>query len=422
MHENTQDPVAQTPAPAESPAIQPERPKQRIQVIDTLRGVALLGILIINMISFANPDIIYLNPTAYGSYEGVEKWIWRLSHVFADQKFMTLFSPLYGAGILLLTGRIEARGQSATSLFYRRSLWLLGFGLIHMIFLWTGDILTLYALVGMVVYLLRNRAPSTLLWLGLVVVGVHMMLSLGSGWLLRQAPPEYQMEVIRAEFVPSMDDLKADIAAYRGTWLDQQRQRWSELPDLVFLIFSWGIWRAGGLMLIGMAAWKWGVFTAERSERFYGRLILAGAVGLVVVSLGLWDKERQGWDIFHALLGPGSVYNYWGSLLVSGGYVGVVMLVERKAWLPGLRARLSAVGRMAFTNYILHTVVCTAIFYGYGLGLYAQTSRLEQTGIIALIWAFQLLVSPWWLERFRYGPLEWLWRCLTYGRRLPIRR
>ncbi len=399
----------------------PQAPGQRIQVLDVLRGVALLGILIINMMSFATSDVVYFNPTAYGSFTGVERLIWMLSHVLADQKFMTIFSALYGAGILLLTTRLEQRGQLARPLFLQRSLWLLLFGLLHLFLLWDGDILVVYALAGMAAYGLRRRAPVTLLGLGLLLLSVHMVLMLFFGVLLSQAPVADRNE-FTAFFDPDSGELAADIGIYQGTWGEQVRHRWQQTADTLSTLAFWGIWRAGGLMLIGMAAWKWGVLTAERSDRFYRWLtVVALGVGWPVVIGGLWAKMNQDWDVFHVLLGTGYLYNYWGSLLVSAGYTGVVMLMARKAWWPGIRRRLAALGRMAFTHYILHTLICTFLFYGFGLGLYGQVNGVGQMGIILAIWVFQLGLSPWWLARFRYGPLEWLWRSLTYRRRTAFR-
>ncbi len=391
-------------------------------MIDVLRGTALLGILIINMMSFATPDMVYFNPTAFGHFVGADRLIWMLSHVLADQKFMTIFSPLFGAGILLFTTRLEARGQPARSLFYQRSLWLLVFGLLHFFLLWDGDILTVYALTGMVLYGLRHRAPATLVVLGILLLSVHMGLMLFFGWLLPLAPMEIQDEIAAAVFQPGPEALAADIGIYQGTYGAQVRYRWQEGAwTLLFNLVLWGPWRAGGLMLIGMAAWKWGVLTAERSDRFYRWLTIIGlGLGWPVVLGGLWDKMNHGWTLIHALLGGGYLYNYWGSLLVSAGYVGLVMLVERNGWWPAARRRLAAVGRMAFTNYILHTLICTFVFYGFGLGLYAQVNRIGQVGIMLVIWIVQLWLSPWWLSRYRYGPLEWLWRSLTYGRFAPM--
>ena len=411
--------------PPESPAPQRGRlgPRaRRIQVIDALRGFALLGILPMNMISFANPDWILFNPTVHGSFEGIEKWIWVVSHVLADQKFMTIFSPLYGAGILLFTANLERRSGKPTAIFLRRSLWLLVFGLLHWFLLWDGDILATYALSGMAVYWLRHRSPVFLALTGLAVIGVNTVLILGAGLSMPNMPAS-EVEALYADFAPPADVINADIALRQEPYLVQVRQRITDAPDNLFLFAVWAFWRASGLMLMGMAAWKLRLFTAERPERTY--IALAGVgllVGLPLVSFGVWDRIRMGWDAAHTFYGGGFQYNYWGSLLVSAGYIGFVMLAEQRDWLPGLRQHLAAVGRVAFTNYIMHTVICVAVFQGFGGSLYGTTSRLEQTIFILGVWALQIILSPWWLNRFRYGPLEWLWRSLTYGRMEPFRR
>ena len=413
------------PSP-ESPAPRRARPgprARRIQVIDALRGFALLGILPMNMISFANPDWILFNPTVHGSFEGVEKWIWVMSHVLADQKFMTIFSPLYGAGILLFTANLEKRGMRPTGVFLRRSLWLLAFGLLHYGLLWDGDILMLYALSGMAVYWLRNRSAAFLAMAGLAMIAIHAVLIMSAG-LAMPFMPESEVAAMYADYAPPTDVINADIALRQEPYTVQVRHRFAAAPEEAAILFLvWGFWRAAGLMLIGMAAWKLGLFTAERSNRTYIGMATVGLlVGLPLVSFGVWDRIRVDWDAAHAFYGGGYQYNYWASILVSAGYIGAVMLAERRDWLPGLRRRLAAVGRMAFTNYIMHTIICVAVFQGFGGGLYGTTSRLEQTVFILGVWVLQIILSPWWLDRFRYGPLEWLWRSLTYGRMEPFRR
>ncbi len=391
---------------------------RRIQAIDALRGFALLGILIMNIPHFAGPFVLH-NPTAYGNFAGMEQWIWNLSHILADQKFMTIFSPLYGAGILLLISRLEQRVGAYKVAFFARSIWLLLFGLAHYFLLWEGDILITYALAGMVAYFFRGRKASTLLVLGLTFVSMNTIFIFGA----RLAPPGELEDLIRY-FNGSPEDNAALIDIFQGPYTGQLRHRFLEFGDSFLpLLGFWGFWRAGGLMLIGMAALKWNVLTAECTDRFYINLALLGlGVGWPVVAWGLWDNMRQGWNFWHSFFGVGFLYNYWGSLLVSAGYIAIVMLWERREWLPRMKHRLAAVGRMAFTNYILHTLICSFIFYGFGLGFYAQVNRIGQMGIVLSVWLFQLWLSPLWLERFRYGPLEWMWRSLTYFERIPFKR
>ena len=188
------------------------------------------------------------------------------------------------------------------------------------------------------------------------------------------------------------------------------------------IMLFWGGWRAGGLMLVGMALYKMGVFNATCSRRFYGALIAAALlIGFPLEAYGVALDFASGWAVTWAFF-HGKQFNYWPSIAVSLGYVGVVMLVCQSAALRPLTRPFAAVGQMALTNYLLHTVICTTIFYGHGLGYYGSVDRLGQIGVVVGVWVVQLVVSPLWLRRFRFGPAEWVWRSLTYGERPPLRR
>jgi uncharacterized protein len=170
-----------------------------------------------------------------------------------------------------------------------------------------------------------------------------------------------------------------------------------------------------------MALFKLGVFSAERSRRFYQALVaVAVLVGLPVVAYGIGHNFANDWESPYFFC-FGLQFNYWASMVVSLGWVSAVMLVCQRG-ASGLTQRLAAVGRTAFSNYILQTVICTTLFYGHGLGLFGEVDRVTQAGIVLAIWAFQLTISPIWMRHFHLGPLEWLWRSLTYWRRPPLRR
>ena len=392
--------------------------KARIDSIDVLRGFALLGILAMNIQLFAMPGAAYSNPTAYGDLNGANLYVWVGSRLFADQKFMTIFSMLFGAGIVLMAGRAEQSGN-ATRVHYRRMGWLLLIGLAHAHLLWAGDILFLYAVCGMLVYPLRRQSPRLLLAAGTAVVAVGSAAYFLGGISLPYWPEEALRGFVDESWQPTQPVIDAEVAAYRGGWLDQAPVRSEQA--LVFetvVIAVWGGWRAGGLMLIGMALFKLGVFSAQRSGRFYGALIaVAALLAIPVESYGVVLDFRYGWtpwSFFH-----GSQFNYWPSIAVSLGYIGVVMLVCRNAALRQVTRPFATVGQMALSNYLLQTVICTTIFYGHGFGLFGSVERLGQFGVVVAVSAVQLIWSPLWLARFRFGPAEWVWRSLTYGARQP---
>lgn len=395
---------------------------ERIAALDTLRGFALLGILVLNIQAFAMPGAAYLNPTAYGDLTGANLLVWIVSHVFFDQKFMTLFSLLFGAGIILFTTRAERHGARAGGLHYRRMGWLLAFGLAHAYGLWTGDILVTYAICGMVVYLFRRRSPATLFTLGLASIAIGSAIWIFLGWSMQFWPPEEVARLRDEDWAPVASRLQAELASYRGGWLAQMEHR---VPDALmfqtFIFAIWGFWRAAGLMLIGMALFKLGIITGERSAAFYGRVLAIGfAIGLPLSGYGVSRNFAAGWGV--ASFFYGSQWNYWASLFVSGGYMAMVILLLRAPAVAAVNARLAAVGRMAFTNYLMQTIVCTTIFYGHGFGLFGSVPRTGQALVVLAVWALQLAVSPIWLRHFQYGPFEWLWRSLTYGERQPFRR
>jgi len=228
---------------------------------------------------------------------------------------------------------------------------------------------------------------------------------------------------IRPVFAPSDEDIAADVVAYRGGYVGALMQR---APFVAFmqvnvtLVFV--VWRVGGLMLLGMALMKLGILSGERSTRFYRKMALVGygaGLPLVVLSALLLDAHRFD-PLYVARFG--GIPNYFGSILVAFGHIGAVMLLVRSGALRTIVDRFAAAGRMALSNYLAQSVVMTTLFYGYGLGLYADVPRVWQQVLVVALVGLQLLVSHWWLKHFRFGPAEWLWRSLSYRQRQPMRR
>ena len=407
--------------PAAPPRAAPVRAGERIAALDVLRGFAVLGILAMNVQSYSMITAAYVNPMANDKGAGIGFAVWLLSHVFFDTKFMSIFSTLFGAGMALMSERAAARNASATGVHYRRQFWLLVLGLAHAHLIWYGDILVPYALCGFILYSLRNLKPRKLLIAGFAMTAVTPLIFLFTAWSMQYWPPEV-VDAMELGWAPPAAVAEAEIAAYQSGWLDQMAQRVPaalSLETAVFLLVF--LWRSGGLMLVGMGLYKLGVLSAKRSSAFYRRMAFAGfGLGLPIVVAGVLYNTHHDFAFEHSQF-QGQTFNYVGSLGVFLGYIALVMLAVQHGWLPGLQRRLTAAGRMAFTNYISQSVICTLIFYGHGLGQFEQVSRLGQFGIVIAIWAAATGIwSPWWLARFRFGPLEWLWRSLTYMKFQPM--
>lgn len=388
--------------------------KDRIVALDILRGFAILGILIMNIQSFSMPGAAYLNPMAYGDLTGINKWVWILSHVFADQKFMALFSVLFGAGVIIFTQNAEKRSGKSAGLHYSRTFWLLIIGLIHAHFIWFGDILVTYALCGFLVYLFRKLKPTSLLIIGILFIAVHSILYLFFGLSL-EFWPEASIVETRKSWLPPPEILQNEINAYTGSFSEQMTQRsQSALMLETFVFLTTFLWRAGGLMLVGMALFKWGILAAVKSKTFYLKgWLISWLIGLPIIIYGLIQNFSNDWVMEYSMF-LGSQFNYWGSLFVAFGYICLIMLWVKSDLFKKMKSKLAAVGRMALTNYLMQSIICVFIFYGIGLGLFGQVERNTQIIIVLGIWVLQLLWSKPWLQKYLFGPFEWLWRSLSY--------
>ena len=418
----------------------PVSTSQRIASIDVLRGFALLGILPINILSLALPGLAFLNPTLAGGFAGRNRVAWILCYALFDEKMMTIFSMLFGASLLLMTDRIQNEKASPAAYFYRRTGILLLIGIAHAYLLWAGDILVIYAICGMLVYPLRKLPPGYLLILGLLVI-------LPSVWLARseaayladardaagrvqsaeehgQTPSDADLALsrewnaVRSAFHPTADALAENIDERRqGSYWQLALGR---APNAFFvettLFWQTFLWTVVGRMLIGMGLMKLGVFSAERSHKFYRNLAVLGfSCGLPLVALSAYRLIENNFDVIYLVSGA-VAYNEFGSLLFGFGYVGFVVAIFKAGLMTGLTSRLAAVGRMALSNYLLQTVICTTLFNGYGFGLFGQFDRIQLLGVVVAVWALQVWYSPLWLRHFRFGPVEWVWRSLTYGK------
>jgi len=386
----------------------------RIISLDILRGVAVLGILVMNIQSFSMPSAAYINPTAYGDLHGLNRWVWILSHMLASQKFMSIFSMLFGAGVIIFAENAISKGKNSALLHYRRMGWLLVFGLIHGYLLWYGDILFTYGLCGMLLFVFRNISPKKLVWIGFGFFVIPIMLDSLFAFSMPYWPEE-TLQSTKQSWLPDELFINHYLEAYGGNWLEQMEIR---VPGTIFmqsgLFFMQTFWRVMSMMLLGMALFRWSILSAERSNGFFLRMTIIGLLaGYLLSALGVVLNFRQGWSMEFSMF-LGKQFNYVGSVGTALGYVGLVMLLCNSSSLQGFKRIFSAVGRMAFTNYILMTLICTFLFYGHGLGLIGSVERKIQILIVFGVWTVLMIISPLWLKKFRYGPLEWCWRRLTY--------
>jgi len=396
---------------------------QRILAIDALRGLAILGILAMNIQYFSQVSAAYLNPMLTGTLTRSDFWIWLINHELFDEKMMAIFSILYGAGIVLLTSNLESRRVPPTGVFVRRSLWLMLFGVLHAYLLWSGDILFSYAVCGLAVYSFRKWPWKRLLIVGLIALSMSSVLYAAYLHVMNTWPPSQIHEVERQLWQPTQEQIAAQIAAYRGGWLAQMSVR---VPDARLLEFQGllflTIWRSGGLMLIGMALYKTGILTGDLSIARYIRSgLVAVVIGLLIISYGVYRDFASHWSFRYAFF-VGSQFNYWGSLAVAWSWICIILILCKTTASRPWAAKLALVGRMAFSNYILETIICTTIFYGHGFGKFARFDRLQGAFVVLAVWTFLFILSQVWLRYYYSGPLEWLWRSLTYWRRQPFRR
>lgn len=388
----------------------------RIESIDVLRGIAVLGILMMNVQAFAMVFQAYANPIVQMDFTAANRAIWFAAHVFFEMKFITVFSALFGAGIVLMVG--EVADSQAVKLHYRRMGWLLLIGMIHAYLIWFGDILVPYAVWGMVAVTMRRWPARRLLIWGLALLAVSSLFLWGYYESLGYMSPE----TLRNSFAPTpaMVDVMTE-AQQAGGWqrlaanaADGFGAQFAQLTFFAPRILS--------VMLLGMALYKWGFLTARWSARSY----CLGAILTLPVGLGadIWGALHHIRTDFAAdSFADGAMANILTSPLTAFGYVCLVMLACKAPVLSLIRKPFAAVGKMALTHYLMHSAIGFFIFAGPpGLGQFGQWERVQQFQLVLAVWVFQLVFSMLWLSAFRFGPMEWVWRSLTYGRFQPMRR
>jgi uncharacterized protein len=376
----------------------------RIEALDVLRGVAVLMIFVVNVKAMAAPPSYYFSPEAWGA--PLDAAIGRAHQLLIDEKFFTLFTALFGCGLAIFCDRAAAAGR-AGGLVFRRLGVLLAIGLVHGYLIWFGDVLALYAVAGLLVIPFVRAPPRVLYAAALAFLALRMLAEFSPA-------PGFVSEALLAPRpdVPAADALAR--AAYLGDWRAQLAARAEMFSEIMVVHLVVDAPRVVAIMLAGLALYRQGFLSARWSLSGYLVAIAAGTAAMVLL--------RYGSAAGHAATGETIL---WATMRIMAHfaqafvYAAIVLALVR----AGLRLRpLAATGRMALTNYIACSLIGTSVFYGHGLGLYGALSLAEIMGFVVLVWAILIAGSVFWLAHFRFGPLEWAWRCLTYGRREPLRR
>lgn len=436
------------PAEHKPPAHELARPVQtdeRINSVDVLRGFALLGILLMNIQNLGIPGAAYGNPSAWAGATGWNLYYWVTNQILFEGKMRFLFSMLFGAGAVLLTERAEQRGAGigAADIYFRRNLWLVLFGMVHGYFIWDGDILYSYGMTGLGLFVFRNLGVKKLLiWAGVVFLMINISTAgfVYSQWnekseglaaikveekkrtkAQKKTVESYQGILDREDIVKRKVKIEEEIADMRkgyGANLAHRARGTFQVETASMLQFI--LWDVLFPMLLGMALYKAGILSALRSAGFYARLSLWGYfLGIPVLAYATKLVVDSHWDIWTE---PWLLATYeYGRLTVGLGHLGLVLLIYKLGWLRPVSYLLSKVGQMALTNYLLTSILMTLFFNGYGLGKFGSLERHQLLFVVFSMWSINLILSPIWLHYFRFGPVEWAWRSLTYWKRQPMR-
>jgi uncharacterized protein len=390
-------------------ALGPVPSAERITVVDCLRGAALFGILAANMRGFAAPAEAYLRPDLM--WTGPDLIAQSMVDWLISGKFITIFSALFGAGFAILMERAAARNRGIV-FYLRRMTVLLVIGALHAFLLWWGDILMSYAVCGFVLLLFRNRSQRTVFWWGQGLYWFILLLFAGFyiAVLTGVPPPEFPSA--------TPERIQESIRTYTsGTFGEIMRLRareWAMLNS--FIVF---LTRVLGLFLLGVYIWRQGYLKDPAAHLDWWRRawqwgLPIGLVGNFIVIVAIYWMGINPMRTSLAMLGIFTLQSAAVPALSLAYTAGIVLLYQHETWRRRLQP-FSYVGRMALTNYLMQSLICTTIFYSYGLGLYGRVGPALAVPLTILVYGLQVPFSQWWLERHQYGPMEWLWRRLTYG-------
>ncbi|WP_373493891.1 DUF418 domain-containing protein [Aquiflexum sp.] len=417
-------------------SLTPIQATDRIASLDIMRGIVLCGILIMNINGFGLA-FGYNNPSILGGDTGLNLDTWIVTNLLFEGTMRALFSLLFGVGMFIFLDRLVKKGAgiNAADIYFRRITWLLVFGLIHgYLLLWVGEILYNYALMGFLVYSFRQMVPKKLILTGL------LLFCIGTVWNYYdyQKDKDWFDKVQQAEVsIASGEEPSKELREAKDSWEkreagnsteatgkfieEMQKGYFSVAKHLRPILYDFNVtdpyrrdlWDVLSMMLIGIALFKWGLLSGEKPASIYWLMVGIGYP--IGIAINYWEMQLILDAQFSTLsFSQSNITYYWGRFFVAMAHVGLIMLFCKSPFFGWLKTSLAAVGKMALTNYLMHSVICMFIFTGVGFGLFGQLERFELLYVVFAIWIFQLIVSPIWLRYFQFGPMEWLWRSLSY--------
>jgi uncharacterized protein len=399
----------QDSSPPPLPGTQPICKATRIPSLDILRGLAVLGILLMNMQSFGLVQAAYENPFYAGPLDTPDYVAWLLTHYLVEGRAISVFAMLFGAGIVLSTRRQDEAGLPSAGKFYKRYVILAVIGLLHAYLLWFGDILFAYAMTGFIIYLMRRFPIRVQLILGIIGV-LSAALLLSSLFQLLGHIPE-SAKYLEEAWSPDVAATQAEIETMRGPWWAWFRHNAETAAFLHFFALPFGLTQlCGGLMLIGMALLRSGFFEGQWRPRNYQIGAVAGIITGFIFTQSADSIAGSDYGAFDYFFGECS------GPLMAFGFMCLVITGGRDGQLPKLLSSFAPVGRMALTLYLSQSLFGFFVFTGVGLSLFERFGRVELVVLALAVFATQMVFAHWWLRRFPMGPTEWLWRRLSYGK------
>jgi len=427
----------------------PVSQQERIIILDSLRGIAILGILLMNIPGFALPDPVLYDPSVL-SESGINFKTWYFIDWFMEGSQRALFSMLFGAGIILFITRQEKKvdGLWPADYFLRRQLWLLVFGLFNaFVLLWFWDILFHYAVIGIIMFAFRRLSPKTL------IIGAVLSLLLMTA---RENVDAYRQRqvIVKGELIAKIDttvtkltddrkealgamtgfkekaspvakkkQMEKNLAAVRGSYSEFYKYQ-SERSFYGEVHYTYdGLWDIMVFMFLGMAFFKNGVITGQASTKVYWGLFIGGlGIGLILSYFRLQPLIDYAFNRFDYTKNVSFEFYEISRTFRALGIFGLIMLLYKSGWFKWLFALMRPVGQMAFTNYLMQSLLVGLFFYGIGFGMYGKLQRYEIYYVVGATWALQIIWSHIWLRYFRFGPLEWAWRSLTYWKKQPMKK